>query len=270
MNDHEYIHQLINNTIDNFKKKKNVENISQLMKFLKITSDSEISSQKICLRPIKNQGAWKCKDCQKNKESFYCNECWGKVKDKHISKNHNYEYYLDLFCATCDCGNPNAIDEEFTCSKHKKTSSGFNMNITSNFQKEEFKSIHRELFKELSVYIIKSQKNKQTDDKLFKDNIASFVKYISELCFNSKIVLNWIADLLLDNYPTYCDHKCIDISKIIEDHNNISILSKNKIDDNHDKVLIGVTKDKKCCCPFIRLLMSVWNNKNRIINKRYF
>ena len=262
MNDHEYILQLINNTIDNFKKKKNVENISQLMKFLKITSDSEISSQKICLRPIKNQGAWKCRDCQKNKESFYCNECWGKVKDKHISKNHNYEYYLDLFCATCDCGNPNAIDEEFTCSKHKKTSFGFNMNITSNFQKEEFKSIHRELFKELSIYIIKSQKNKQTNDKLFKDNIASFVKYISELCFNSKIVLNWIADLLLDNYPTYCDHKCIDISKIIEEHNNISILSKNKIDDNHDKVLIGVTKDKKCCCPFIRLLMSVWNNKN--------
>ena len=262
MNEHEIISQLLIKTIDNFKKKKNVENLTQLMKLIKIT-DSELSHQRICLKPMKNQGAWKCKNCQKNKESIYCNECWGRIKDKHIAENHSYEYILDLICGTCDCGNPNAIDEEFTCPKHKKNSGILKeeKNNSTNYQKEEFKNIHKELFKEFALYILNCYKKNQTNNKQFKENIESLVKYISELCFNSKIILNWISELLLTNYPNYFEHKCIDISRIIEEQ-NINNINDNSSDNNDNDLIIEEPKNKICCCPFIRLLMSVWPNKN--------
>ena len=51
-----------------------------------------------------------------------------------------------------------------------------------------------------------------TNNELFKNNINDFIKYISQLAYNNIEVLNWISELLLNNYPITnknANHICI-------------------------------------------------------------
>ena len=196
MSTHKEISQLISKTQEDFNKINGAESLNQSMRFLKLTETND--ENKICLKLITNQGVWKCKCCQKNKESIYCNECWGRVKEEHIKSNHNYEYISNYICGTCDCGNLNNMGEDFVCSKHKKNSEE-NRN-ENNSEKKEFLNIHKELFSQMANYIADNIDKGETYDKSFIKNIKDFIDYISLLSFNSKMVLNWIAELLLKNY----------------------------------------------------------------------
>ena len=68
------IDKLIEEAKMELQKVNNVNDISDLIKLISLTDDNELSKN-VCLKPIKNQGAWRC-SCQKNKESIYCNDCW--------------------------------------------------------------------------------------------------------------------------------------------------------------------------------------------------
>ena len=253
---HKEILDLIKKTQEDYKKINGADSLDQLMRFLKLTEKND--ENEICLKLIKNQGCWKCKDCQKNKESIYCNECWGKVKEEHIKQNHNYVYISDYICGTCDCGNKNNLGEEYICPKHKKNEDG-NRN-ENNSEKKKFQNIHNELFSQMVNYISDTINNNETNNDLFIKNINTFIDYISQLSFNSKMVLNCIAELLLKNYPINNknkNHKCINI----ENYNSIrtdllsswDYLRRNSQKDIYPNLI-------NCSCPFMRYLMSVWQN----------
>ena len=182
MSIHNEISKLISKTQEDYNKENGVECIEQLFKLLKLSKSEEIN--KICLKLIKNQGVWKCKDCQKNKESIYCNECWGLVRKEHINENHKYEYIGDYICGTCDCGNSNNIDEKFICPKHKKN---YEENISIDEEKKKkFQIYHKELFSQMANYISEQIFKNDTNNELFMKNVVSFIDYISQLSFNSK------------------------------------------------------------------------------------
>ena len=72
MSSHKEISYLISKTQNDYNKQMGVNCIEQLFKLLNLSESEE--KNKICLKLIKNQGVWKCKDCQKNKESIYNEE----------------------------------------------------------------------------------------------------------------------------------------------------------------------------------------------------
>ena len=258
---HKEMSDLISSTQETFNKKMGVESLNQSMRLLKLTEVKEENN--ICLKLIANQGVWKCKDCQKKKESIYCNECWGKIKAEHIK--HHYIYISDYICGTCDCGNLNNMEEKYVCPKHKKNSDeNKNENIP---EKKEFQSIHQELFEKMANYISESLNKKETNNDEFIKNINTFVDYISLLSFNSKAVLNWIAELLLENYPineVTSEHKCKNISNIYN-HSNHNLTNSCNFSRNNSQNFIYSNlniNNSNCSCPFLRYLMSVWpNNK---------
>ena len=258
---HKEMSDLISSTQETFNKKMGVESLNQSMRLLKLTEVKEENN--ICLKLIANQGVWKCKDCQKKKESIYCNECWGKIKSEHIK--HHYIYISDYICGTCDCGNLNNMEEKYVCPKHKKNSDeNKNENIP---EKKEFQSIHQELFEKMANYISENLNKKETNNDEFIKNINTFVDYISLLSFNSKAVLNWIAELLLENYPineVTSEHKCKNISSIYN-HSNHNLTNSCNFSRNNSQNFIYSNlniNNSNCSCPFLRYLMSVWpNNK---------
>ena len=266
MSSHNEISYLISKTQDDYKKQMEVDCIQQLFKLLKLSESEE--KNKICLKLIKNQGVWKCKNCQKNKESIYCNECWGNIGQKHIEKKHKYEYIGDYICGTCDCGNLTNMKEEFVCSKHSKHRNSKVIGDKDDSQKKKlFINIHKELFSLMTNYINNEIIKADVNNEFFKKNINSFIDYISELSFSSKNLLNWIAELLLKNYPiNNCNinHKCINIFDIItsqtHDINYTYNRSRTSSESNMMNDIYPI--NNSCSCPFLRFLIAVWpNNK---------
>ena len=255
---HNEISKLISKTQEDYNKENGVECVQQLLKFLSLTKSEE--SNKICLKLIKNQGVWKCKDCQKNKESIYCNECWALVRNEHIKEGHKYEYIGDYICGTCDCGNTNNIEEKFICRRHKKN---FEENIERDEEKKKkFEIHHKELFSQMANYISEMIIKNEINNDLFKKNIKTFIDYISELSFNSKNLLNWISELLLRNYPISnldTNHKCIDLENIFIPLKKFSQNRSRKSSESNMMNMIYPESDK-CSCPFLRYLISVWPN----------
>ena len=254
MSSHKEILEAIKNTQEEYKKINCAESIEQLMKYLKLTETND--ENPICLKLINNQGIWKCKDCQKNKESIYCNECWGRVKDEHIKHDHNYEYIPDYIYGTCDCGNTNNLGDDYICPKHKKNSEENRKENSS--EKKTFISIHKDLFFLMSNYISDIIDKNETNNELFIKNINTFIDYIIQLCFNNKIVLNWIAELLLKNYNINnknVKHKCIDISIYTSSRSDLLT----SLDYPRRKSLkVTYNNTINCTCPFLRYLMLVW------------
>ena len=272
MSSHKEISYLISKTQNDYNKQMGVNCIEQLFKLLNLSESEE--KNKICLKLIKNQGVWKCKDCQKNKESIYCNECWGNIRQKHIDEKHKYEYIGDYICGTCDCGNLANMKEDFVCSKHSKHSNSEKINKDDLQKKKLFINIHKELFSQMTNYIynekIKKDVNNinKVDKESFIKNINSFIDYISELSFSSKALLNWLAELLLKNYPINngnINHECINIFDIITTHTQTHDLfntynrSRTSSESNMMNDIYPI--NNTCSCPFLRYLIEVWPNK---------
>ena len=259
MSSHSEISDLIIQIKEEFNKKKGLENLKQSMRLLKLSEKERENN--ICLKLIANQGAWKCKTCQKKKESVYCNECWGKIRAEHINLKHHYVYKLDYICGTCDCGNTNNMEEKFVCPEHKKNSE---QNREENSpDKIEFRNIHQKLFEQMADYISENINSNGTKNDSFIKNINDFVNYISLHAFNSRTVLNWIAELLLENYQISnksSEHKCINISNIYKQSHRGLTNSNNLFRKNSQTDISSKINNGNCCCPFLRYLMSVWPN----------
>ena len=69
----------------------------------------------ICGKEIKEgEGGWKCKDCELQTASIYCNDCF--IKEKHLG--HDIYYYPSV-SGFCDCGIILTLKREGFCDKHK-------------------------------------------------------------------------------------------------------------------------------------------------------
>ena len=59
-------------------------------------------------------GGWKCKDCELDTYSIYCNECF--IKEKHIGHEIFFNPGANGYC---DCGVNLVLKPEGFCDKHK-------------------------------------------------------------------------------------------------------------------------------------------------------
>ena len=207
----------------------------------------DYNSDSVCARKMKNVGGWKCSDCEKNSNSILCQQCWSKVKNKHL--NHEIIYNSSTN-GTCDCGDPNTVGESLFCPYHKgplTKEEDIQIYIKKYFSQELIQSFEKyteKLLKVIAPYIINNIEN-YTIDIDFKGNIKIFLLFINSLSDN-KALMHILSKLFLKNYKIKTKHNCLFINK-----NEMKFIKKNE--------------EHFCTCPFIRILMSVWTNDNQDI-----
>lgn len=204
---------------------------------------ADIDTGSVCATKMESVGGWRCLDCIKNENTIFCQDCWSKMKDKHA--DHNI-VFLTTVNGTCDCGDPNTIDKQYFCPKHKgpmteeKEIEAYEKSCLGEIIINDLKKVTKNMFKEMAAYIIRAIQEKKTNDKLFISNVGSFIDFISTPCIISKACMHIIAELLLENYPYKTKHVCIQLNE------SKSKLIKSSI-FSHD-----------CTCPFIKILMPLW------------
>ena len=208
-------------------------------------------TESVCAGKMELIGGWRCMDCVKNENTIFCQGCWSQMKYQH--KDHNI-IFLTTVNGTCDCGDPNSIDEKYFCPRHKGPmknenditnyiNSCFGVKIANELREETSK-----VFKEMSLYIIKAIQEKRTHEIGFSEVVASFFDFINTPCNASKACMHMIAELLLQNYAFKTKHVCLQIK------------------DGKSKLIKSTFFNHDCCCPLIRLLMPLWPmGKERLI-----
>ena len=244
-----YISLCINECKNNYLKLFACNDIMELInKLEKLDYDTD----SVCARKMKKVGGWKCSDCEKNANAILCQQCWSKVKDKHL--NHDIIYNSSTN-GTCDCGDPNTLEESLFCPNHKgpltkeKEIQNYIHKFFPNELIESFEKCTENLIKTLSSYIIDNIENNIIDNN-FKDNMEDFVGLIYYVS-NNKALMHILSKIFLKNYKIKTKHNCLLIN-----NNEIKFIKSNK---EHD-----------CLCPFIRNLMSAWINENQDILYRFF
>ena len=83
--------------------------------FFEYLKSISIPNTTTCGKEIKlGDGGWKCKDCELESCSVYCNDCF--IKEKHLG--HDI-YFSPNASGFCDCGVPIVLKPEGFCDKHK-------------------------------------------------------------------------------------------------------------------------------------------------------
>ena len=228
---------------------------ASMLKYMKVTNTktalemtllftlSDIDQVSVCAGKMESVGGWSCLDCIKNETTIFCQNCWSQMKNQH--KNHNIIFDTTVN-GTCDCGDPNSIDKKYFCPKHKgpmtdeEEIEAYTKKCLGEKIVSELKIINKNMFREMSKYIIRAIQEKKENDKDFVDNVSRFIDFISMPCASSKACMHIIAEFLLQNYPFKTKHVCLQIN------GKDAKLIKSSL-FNHD-----------CTCPFIKLLMPFW------------
>ena len=205
----------------------------------------------VCASKMELIGGWRCLDCVKNENTIFCQSCWSQMKDKH--KDHNI-IFLTTVNGTCDCGDPNSIEPQYFCPRHKGPMTNENdikLYIQNCFGQQianELKVVTKTICKEIAGFIIRAIQEKRINENRFIGIIASFFDFINTPCNASKAVMHMVAELLLENYPYKTKHICLQIK------------------DGKSKIVKSTLFSHDCCCPLIRLLMPIWPmGKERLI-----
>ena len=129
----------------------NLKTFSESLTHLKKIS---VPNKCICAGIIETIPGWRCIDCNKYENSFYCNKCYLNSKDWH--KDHKV-IYLPTTVGMCDCGDPDALYKY--CREH-----------SGPFTKKE----------QIEDYIQKTFGIKVVDNlrKFFDDLFVEFSKYL--------------------------------------------------------------------------------------------
>ena len=191
----------------------------------------------VCARKMIKIGGWKCSDCGKNANILLCQQCWSKIKDKHLSHNIIYNSSAN---GTCDCGDPNFVNESLFCQEHKGPltkdkdiqdyiNKCFTPDIIQTFEK-----LTEELFEKIILYII----NNPEKTRNLRNNIQYYLQLLYVLSCN-KGLMHVISKILLKNYKYRTNHFCL------------------LVNDNEYK-FIKNNEEHDCCCPIIRHIMTGW------------
>ena len=197
--------------------------------------DSETGS--VCARKMSKVGGWRCSDCGKTANFILCHQCWSKIKDKHLEHNIMYNSSTN---GTCDCGDPNFLDESLFCPEHKgplTKEKDIQDYINKCFDPvfiQTFEKLTEELIEKIILYIINN--NKKTT--VFRTNIQNFLELLNVLSYN-KGLMHIISKILLKNYKYRTNHYCL------------------LINDNEFK-FIKNNEEHECLCPIIRHIMTGW------------
>ena len=201
-----------------------------------------------CGKEIKRgDGGWKCKDCELETFSIYCNECF--IKEKHLGHKIFFNPGAHGFC---DCGVNLVLKPEGFCPKHKGDYN--NMNDLMNFIKlsinEKLLNDINDIFNKIILLFINKiklliEKDEEEEEDEEKDN--ELYKMLDELeifgnkLYNNNLGLFYLFTLkFTENFPYDTNHKCF---KYDENKNLLTFIKK---DDE---------KKHTCICPFMQVMI---------------
>ena len=213
-------------------------------------SSKESSNNTVCLKIIFGQGAWRCYDCIKTRNIFFCKDCWTHMADKH--KDHNVVYLTEEY-GFCQCGDHNCLNKEYFCANHKGyllTDPEIKKYINNNLGEDLYQKIKaatENLFGVMHKYYIKAINNKKTKDDDFIKNVGEFFDCFGILCKVSKACNHIIAELLLGKYPCKMKHECLDIN------------------ENGGRIIKSSIFNHECACQFLRFILEFLPKENLIL-----
>ena len=200
-------------------------------------------------------GGWKCKDCELDTYSIYCNECF--IKEKHIGHEIFFNPRANGYC---DCGVNLVLKPEGFCDKHKgdydnmKDLMDFIKSSISEKLLDKINDIFNKIFL-LLIDKIKCLKNEQSDDEEEdkeeenqeeNDELYKMIDYLEafldKLYKNNLSLFYFFTIKFTENLPYETNHKCFWYD---ENKNLITFIKK----DNEQK--------HTCICPFFQVLVYV-------------
>ena len=186
----------------------------------------------------KGEGYWKCKNCQLNSNSIYCNDCF--IKEKH--KGHEIYFNPNGF-GFCDCGDEIMFKrEEGFCDKHKGDYDNIKdlMNyIKTSIDEKLLKNIN-ETFDKIFLLFIEKMKNLY-DYKIEVYNMLDNLEIFTDKLYKNNLSLFYLFTLkFTENYPYETKHKCFSY-------------------DENKKIITFIKRDKgnkhTCICPFMQIMV---------------
>ena len=157
----------------------------------------------------KGDGCWKCKDCELETCSIYCNDCF--IKEKHLG--HDIYFNQSAF-GFCDCGENLSLKPEGFCDKHK--GSYINMEDLMNFIKSSINvklldNINNIFNKIFSLFIDKIKdainvNNNNNDDEIYQmfDCLEDFCEKLEK---NNLSLFYFFTLKFTENFPYKTRHK---------------------------------------------------------------
>ena len=233
-----------------------------------------VPNSTICGKEIKlGDGGWKCKDCELDTYSIYCNDCF--IKEKHLGHKILFHPAASGFC---DCGVSLTLKPEGFCDKHKGDYDNINdlMNfIKSSINEKLLNNINDIFNKIISLFIDKikdlvdkkekeenkeekkeeekkeeEKKEEKEEDEIYK--MFDELEIFTDKLFKANLSLFYYFVLkFTENYPYETRHKCFSYD---ENKNLVTFIPKSK-EEKH-----------KCICPFMQvmiyILMKINTNQN--------
>ena len=208
-------------------------------------SKLQAPTNQVCAKKLINVGAWQCRDCEKDSTCIICDECYEKSKEKH--NGHKIKYKTKV-SGCCDCGDPDAWSPNGFCSDHIGTFNNDNdieNYVNSCFKPEIIDKMRKVLINIchlINIDCLNNEKDKTIKDNLeFNSNLNSFLEFIDKICNANLGILHIVSEVFLMNFPYNTKHNCFRYEN--------GIIKYEKNDKTH------------CCfCPFIKILISVWNS----------
>ncbi len=219
----------------------NCESKEDLIEYLR---EINPPSKQVCAKKLKRgQGAWVCKDCEKDTSCIICNECYEKSKDKHA--NHK-KYFKSAVSGCCDCGDPDSWDPAGFCSDHQGiiTSDEEIKNlINQTFDANtlvKINEVFESLFSSLAMTIGSYEELKK---KNFVEIICQALIHLEVLASSNSALLHIIVYFLLQNFEFTTKHNCFKL------HSDSKKISKIEITDDYHN----------CNCSFFQNLIRIWD-----------
>jgi hypothetical protein len=228
----------------------NCESKEDLIEYLR---EINPSSKQVCAKKLKRgQGAWVCKDCEKDTSCIICNECYEKSKEKHA--NHK-KFFKSAVSGCCDCGDPDSWDPAGFCSDHQgiitsdeEIKNLINQTFDTNTLlkiNEVFESLFSSLAKIIGNYEeqhLECDKNKKAENN-YVQIISQALIYMEVLASSNSALLHLIVYFFLQNFEFTTKHNCF---KLQSDSKKIS---ETEIKNDHHN----------CNCSFFQNLIRIWD-----------
>ena len=220
--------------------------------FFEFLKSISVPNTTICGKQIKlGDGGWKCRDCELDSYSIYCNDCF--IKEKHI--NHEI-LFNPLSIGFCDCGVNSVLKPEGFCDKHKGDYDNIKdlMDFIKSSINEKLLDGINDIFNKIILLFIdkikqledeknikeeEKEENEKKDEELYQmiDNLENF----GDKLYKSNLSLFYFFTLkFTENFPYETNHKCFGYD---ENKNLVTFIKK----DNEQKHI--------CICPFLQVLI---------------